>query len=347
MTNFSRRHILATGGSAFLTSVVARLDRAYADDRGLRDLHGWDSRFGSADGARGTSVDRWNELAGNRLPGLDDLLAGEAGVYGVMVVDQRGLLRYSRNPGLPFISASLYKLLLCTEILRQIEDRELSVNDRLFLDGSYFIESQMPDGAYGYDAIGMEIAVHEALWATICVSSNVAAISLLSLTSPETMNALGTSLGMTSTTFASDLPSLDFWPPQSAESDADLLAATALIERQSWDWQINLTSPADMTRFTQHVMQGTLLSPFISSVMRGLLFDQQINDRMPALLPASTRAAHKTGNLTSIVHDAGSIMTSSGPVLLSMLSQAVPDEHHATRLLQLIAAMVYAELERA
>lgn len=344
MTKVSRRRLLANGGAVLVSNASATAALARTDDHGLRDRHGWDSRFGTFESGRGASVDQWTTLAGNSLPGLDELLIGEAGVYGVMVVDQRGLLRYSRNPGLPFISASLYKLLLCTEIIRQVETGELSVNDRLILDSSYFIDSQMPDGAYDYDAVGIEIAVHEALWATICVSSNVAAIALLGLTSPETMNGLSRALGMTSTVFDASLTSLDFWPPQTADSDADREASELLIERQSWEWQINLTSPADVTRLMQRVMQGTLVSAFVSSVMRGLLFDQQINDRMPALLPANTRTAHKTGNLTTIVHDAGSIMTSKGPVLLTMLTQDVPDERHATRLLQLIAAMVFAEL---
>ncbi|MGE3798894.1 MAG: serine hydrolase, partial [Thermomicrobiales bacterium] len=271
------------------------------------------------------------------------LLDGESGVYGVMVVDQQGLLRYSRNARLPFISASLYKLVLCADILRQVEAEALRASDLLPLRSAYFIESQMPDGGYDYDAIDSEITLSEALWATICVSSNVSAMALLALTSPEQMNRLGLELGLSTTIFASDLWQLSFWPPVSAESTDDLALSVRLIEEASGQWQVNLTSPADITHFMQHVMQGTLVSRFVSLELRTLLFDQQINDRMPALLPDGTSTAHKTGNLLSIVHDAGAIITEQGPVLLSMLSQGVQDEHHTTRLLQSIAAMVFAE----
>jgi len=340
----TRRALL--GGGAALAACWAAHNPAHTKTRHVkRGDHVWPSRISSG-GGRGESIQRWGERAEQNLIVLDALLVNEPGVYGLMVVDQLGLLRYSRNARLPFISASLYKLLLCADILRRIEEGSLTFEELVYLDGSFFIASQMPDGGYDYDAIGTEISVNEALWATICVSSNVAAIALLGQTSTETMNLLGRELGMTSTSFASDLSRLDFWPPASAESEPDLTAATRLIEQLSSDWQINLTSPADMTLFMHKVMQGTLISPFVSSELARLLFDQQINDRMPALLPAGTRAAHKTGNLSSIVHDAGAIVTAEGPLLLSMLSQGVPDEHHTTRLLQSIAAMVFAELER-
>jgi len=340
----TRRAFLGSG--ALLAAGFSARGTAYANTpHGNRDLHVRQSRFSSGE-SRGASIHHWGERGDHKLTALDTLLEHEAGVYGLMVVDQQGLLRYSRNARLPFISASLYKLLLCADILRRIEAENLAFDDMVYLDSSYFIASQMPDGGYDYDAVGTEISIDEAIWSTICVSSNVAAIALLGLTSTESMNDLGRELGMTSTSFASDLTRLDFWPPVSGESELDLSVATALIEELSLEWQINLTSPADMTLFMHNVMQEKLISPFVSSELSRLLFDQQINDRMPALLPAGTRAAHKTGNLSSIVHDAGAIVTSEGPFLLSMLSQAVPDEHHTTRLLQSIAAMIFAELER-
>ncbi len=297
-------------------------------------------------------IERRGQAATNALPvqsvfaEIDQALDAEAGVYGVMVVDQKGMLRYSRNAGLPFISASLYKLMLATDILRRIELGEIDRDQFIYLDPWYFEIEMMPDGAYGYDAAGTEITVEEALWASICVSSNVSSLALLSLTSGEAMNTLAGELGLSTTVFGSDLFALPFWPPPEsrAESVEQLQVTIGLVESASTRWAVNLTSPADMAKLMHSVLRGAFVSPWVSAELMALLLDQQINDRMPALLPEGTPIAHKTGNLISIVHDAGAIMTDEGPILLALLSQGVPDEPRATRVLQSIAAMVYARL---
>jgi beta-lactamase class A len=342
MERVSRRRLLS-GVSLAVLSIVVPAPSAGAQTERLPRA----PRF--ARPARGSGIDRQISASDDPLLALDTLLAEETGVYGLVIVDQRGNMRYSRNARLPFISASLYKLILAADILRRIEDGSLAWDQRVVLESWYFPSADNWDGAYNYDMIGAEVTITEALWATICVSSNIGAMALLQLTSGDQMNALARTLGLTSTTFATVLGQLDFWPPSAtaAESPDQLALTMDLVERSSWEWDVNLTSPADMARFTYAMLNGDLVSEFVSVHMLRLLLAQEVNDRMPALLPAGTTIAHKTGNLTSIVHDSGAILTDSGPILLSMLSQAVPDELHTTRLFQSIAAMVYAELSGA
>jgi hypothetical protein len=75
--------------------------------------------------------------------------------------------------------------------------------------------------------------------------------------------------------------------------------------------------------------------------MLDLLSGQQVNDRFPALLPAGTRLAHKTGNLPGVVHDAGVIWTPAGPRILAALAEGVPDDGHAATVIQRLALLVY------
>ncbi len=342
MSRFSRRDLIV-GGATCGFGAGLRQERISARHAAI------DSGLRTTADRRGTGLRRQALTVDDPLSRLDSLLDNESGAYGLIVVDAQGHMRYSRNARLPFISASLYKLILATEILRQIEGGELQWEQLVVLEEGYFPPTDNYDGAYGYDMIGAAISIDEALWATICVSSNIAALALLQLTTPESMNTLSRSLGLVSTNFASNLAELDFWPPSlsAAESPDQLSMAVSLIESASLEWNVNLTSPADMTRFTQAVLQKTLLSEFVSSELLRLLLAQEINDRIPALLPPGTRIAHKTGNLTSIIHDTGAIFCDEGPILMTLMSQAVPDEYHTIRLFQSIAAMIYADfLER-
>jgi beta-lactamase class A len=103
----------------------------------------------------------------------------------------------------------------------------------------------------------------------------------------------------------------------------------------------NVTSPGDMARLFQLLLAGTVVSPQASQEMLDLLAQQEINDRLPAALPAGTRVAHKTGNLDDVVHDAGVIYAPRGPVIVAILCDQVEDEAGVDVLMQRIAKAVY------
>lgn len=80
---------------------------------------------------------------------------------------------------------------------------------------------------------------------------------------------------------------------------------------------------------------------------RAMLARQQINDRIPALLPSGTAVLHKTGDLDGIYHDTGVIVLPDGRELaLSVLgTQLSPDAAHtAGDTIARIARVVYESL---
>ena len=281
------------------------------------------------------------------IESLDELLDTETGIFGVMVLDSDGDLRYSRNADNPFFSASLYKLILVADILGRIERGEVLIDQEIFLAPEYFpIDPTLPDGYYTSTDMGATATVQEALWAAICVSSNVAALSLLTLTTTEDLNALTQDLGLQDTRYESQLADLPDWA--TAESAGGLpdqySQAVSLIETEALEWKVNLTTPANMALFFAMLLDGEVVSGVVSNQLLELLFDQQMINRIPALLPKDTKVAHKTGNLDHIVHDVGVIMTADGPVILVAMSEAVPDEDHAAEIIQKIAEVVYQAL---
>jgi beta-lactamase class A len=64
-----------------------------------------------------------------------------------------------------------------------------------------------------------------------------------------------------------------------------------------------------------------------------------INDRIPAGLPAGTVVAHKTGNVTGIYHDAG-IVYSARPYVLVVLTRGIKDTTVAAKLIADITRVI-------
>lgn len=106
----------------------------------------------------------------------------------------------------------------------------------------------------------------------------------------------------------------------------------------------NVTSPRDIARFFQLLLDGEIISPEASQEMLDLLTQQMINDRLPALLPDGTRVAHKTGNLPGTVHDAGVIFTDGGPAVVVVMSDDAEDEEAVNNLIRETSSIVYAAM---
>jgi beta-lactamase class A len=69
--------------------------------------------------------------------------------------------------------------------------------------------------------------------------------------------------------------------------------------------------------------------------MAGLLLSQTVNDRIPALLPAGTRVAHKTGNWSNATHDAGIVFSPAGSYVIVVLTDYGYNVDGASRIARL------------
>jgi len=276
---------------------------------------------------------------------IDALLEPEPGLYGVVILDQNGEYRYSRNADIPFVAASLYKLVLLADIYAKVEDGSLSLDMTLPLSSEYFAdEFASEDGFYVLEDEGGETTLETALFGAGAYSSNIAAQVLMSLTSIDSLRATAENLGMWNTWFnivPSDIPG---WPDQFlSEGNPESESAVAFIDDQAQYNLLHITTPNDVAHYWYLLINGQVISQTTSDAILAILREQVVTDRIPYLLPGDYQTANKTGNLYHVVHDSGLIFGPDGTLVVAALSQNEDDDDHGAQVIQRVALAAIGE----
>lgn len=269
---------------------------------------------------------------------VDSLLTPEAGVYGVVILASDGSVIASRNARTPFLTASLYKLVLIADIYQRIEAGELELDQPMTLDPDYFAAGG-GDMYFAWDEAGDAFPIEDLLFAAAAFSSNVAARTLLTLTDPAALRATAVEIGMDDTYVLAELDELPDWPPEAGpdSSAEDIELARQYLESSAEEGPVNITTPLDMATYQLGLVNGTVVSPWVSEQILAMLEEQLIRDRIPFLVPDGIRIVNKPGNLEDVVNDTGVLFLPEGTRTLALLSEAVPDDSRATLLLQRLA----------
>ena len=198
-------------------------------------------------------------------------------------------------------SASLFKLVLLVEALRQQRAGELDLDERLAMTPrAVAILRPLPVTL----RIGETMLAATAVERMITVSSNTGAVLVGERIGWIRSQHTVAQLGLHATSMAS--------PPMTTAADMQRLLRLIAGE------------PAD----------PQLLHPDDAAVMRSLLSQQRINDRVPPELLQAGLIAHKTGDLTQLLHDAGLITGPGGPIAVVLMATDFPSRQGA------VAAMV-------
>src|SRR3989449_7097702 len=209
---------------------------------------------------------------------LDQLVGSFPGGAGLWIADPNATKPlYSHDADEPVITASLYKLAVLAEAERRVDAGQLHYSDVITIENEDITE----DGSF--EVAGTELTLDQALEAMITISDNGAALALWHIVGGANVDVTLQKAGIADFHVAFD-ESEDHW----ATPRAGGMFFTLLARRQ-------------------------LISPAASDRMLARLERQQINNRLPAQLPAGVVVAHKTGNLVGATHDAGIIYTKSGP----------------------------------
>lgn len=275
----------------------------------------------------------------------EEFLANEAGVYGFVVLEADGMPVVSINSTTPFVTASLYKLILMADIYQRIEMGSLALDQTIVLEGRMFEEGE--DNYFTWDQVGTEVTIREYLFAVGAWSSNVAARTLLGQTSPGELRNTALAIGMTDTYLFTELEHVPTWPPEPG-ADAPLEEvnlAIAYLEESAASGPINITTPLDMARYQLAIANDTLISPWVSEQVALVLQEQAIRDRIPALIEGDVFVINKPGNLVDAVNDVGVLYLPAGHRAVAILSEAIPNTDRATYVEQRLALIATGWME--
>jgi len=160
------------------------------------------------------------------------------------------------------------------------------------------LDSDADPNVYGY--LGKTLTVRELAYQMITTSSNLATNLLVDVIGIETIQR-----------------ALD-------ELDIDGVKVLRGVEDQAaFEAGLNNEVTANgLLRLLRLIADGRAYSQSASEEMLKIMLDQQYRSGIPAGLPKAARVAHKTGNISTVHHDAGIVfLEGRKPYVLVILTQ--------------------------
>jgi len=102
----------------------------------------------------------------------------------------------------------------------------------------------------------------------------------------------------------------------------------------------NTTTARGLATLMTAIADGKAVDAESSQQMVAILERQKFNEAIPAGLPAGTRVAHKTGDITKVHHDAA-IVYARRPFVLVILVRGITEDKEAYKLMAAIASDLY------
>lgn len=197
---------------------------------------------------------------------------------------------------LVFPSASLIKVLVLVELLRQADLGLVSLEDEILVSQTDVVEdSEMVEAA----KLPTRFSMRRLAEGMICLSDNTATNLLISICGMKRIDARARELGLRHTTLHRCM--MDF-------------AARARGED-------NFTSAWDMVSLLAGIWDGRSLSIHSRDFALKILLNQRLTSRISLYSPCEARFAHKTGELDGIEHDAGIMVLPDNSFTIAVLAQ--------------------------
>lgn len=231
------------------------------------------------------------------------------------------------EPDEPFHAASTMKVPVLIELYHQAHQGNLRLDDTLVIrnefhslvDGSPYVLDPSDDSeADLYRALGSTRTLAQLSELMITVSSNLATNLLIERLGVENIQQRVHAL------------------------TADGMKVLRGVEdSKAFQAGLNNTTTArSLARLMEAIAHGEAVDSASSRAMSGILERQTFNDGIPAGLPAGTRVAHKTGEITRIQHDAA-IVYAPRPFVLVILTRGIEDSKQSSALIATITRQLY------
>jgi beta-lactamase class A len=276
--------------------------------------------------ARGAVVQQDSRLAG-AIPGIEEAIGKSGADVGVAFRTLDGKTEWYFHADDAFHAASTMKIPVLIELLHQVREGRLKLDDPLLVknefhslvDGSiYTLDAGDDSEADLYKAAGQTRSLRQLCELMITVSSNLATNLLIEKLGVENIRATVHSL------------------------HADGMNVLRGVEDgKAFAKGLNNTTTArGLLQLMDAIALGEAVDADASRQMIEILERQKFNEGIPAGLPAGTRVAHKTGEITKIHHDAA-IVFAARPFVLVILVRGIADTKVSAALMADITRQLY------
>jgi beta-lactamase class A len=229
-----------------------------------------------------------------------------------------------------FHAASTIKVPILLGVFAAIDRGDLLPHSRVHVRNRFLsvvegvpfrVESGRDSNSAVHNAIGKMMRVDELAYHMITTSSNLATNLLLSVVGTDAVNET--------------LKELD------VEDGIEL--KRGVEDELAFEKGINNMVTADgLLRILVLLSQGKAFSPALSRRMMDILHGQEFNQGIPARLPKGARVAHKTGEISTVAHDAGVVyLPKRKPYVLVVLSEWEPSGTGRSRTIASISHTIY------
>lgn len=237
---------------------------------------------------------------------------------GISFYDAETTIQWSYNADEYFHAASTMKLAVLLGVFRQVDRGELDLNAPVHVRNRFTsIVNQEPFMLdLGRDAdpnvhghLGKTLTIRELAYWMIVLSSNLAT------------NLLVDVVGIPTIQLALDELEID-----------GIKVLRGVEDQRAYEAGLNNEITANgLLKLLRLIADGKAYSQKVCDEMLEIMLDQQFRSGIPAGLPNTARVAHKTGNISSVHHDAGIVyLEGRKPYVLVILTQFSPEEGRGT-----------------
>jgi beta-lactamase class A len=232
---------------------------------------------------------------------------------GIAFYDAQTTLQWSYNADEWFHAASTMKLAVLLGVFHEVQKGNIRLQDtvhvrnkfRSVIDGSAFnLDLNRDADAVVYQHLGRTMTVHRLAYQMIITSSNFATNLLVDVIGVAAIEEALAELGI-----------------------QGLRVRRGVEDQVAFDAGVNNEVTANgLLALLRALAEERACSPEASRQMLEIMLDQRFKSGIPAGLPQAARVAHKTGNITTVHHDAGIVyLEDRRPYVLVVLTQFKPE----------------------
>jgi serine-type D-Ala-D-Ala carboxypeptidase (penicillin-binding protein 5/6) len=239
------------------------------------------------------------------------IIKSHQGEVGLAVKNLKTGESYEFQADRPMPTASLIKLPVMIATYDAVEKGRLSLDDMIELKK----EDQAPGSGIltAHFSPGAKLSLRDAIHLMIVYSDNTATNLVLDKLGLPATNEYMAQLGCPETRINSKVFRRD----------------TSIDKDRSRDFGLGSTTARDMVKLCEQLHDKKMVSEQASKQMLDHLFACDDKLKVPRMLPAGTRVAHKTGSVNSSRTDAGIIESPGGPIAYCFLTDKNKDQRWA------------------